>query len=541
MAHDLPDEYFFTSHVTHNRRQNEAIHALDAQLSVTRDRLNSEMRRISGSLEQRLDRLSTSFDAFVELSDLRALLAVFTEPAAVRYRTHRVLEGAADDDGGRDDVAGYWLCPAARGLSAAVRGDTSGARSHMAAAAAVDALRAGTFALLGTAAAAPDEAPLMADWILAKILPELPDEVTRYQRALWIAAGDGLLGDDAYAAVQQAAADAVRRADADGDPAARPEFWISAAPAPAPPARSRVLSGCEGARRQVEAAARLASLRAWLEEALMPQEDAAEEAGAADSAAADGRGGAAGGQGGLDEEAAETLRLLIDEGTAEEAPHLARATQLRAVIESSGTASADNPVPAWTDPAGSTAELVRADAVSRLCSPGRRALAIGVYSPVIAQAAEDLAGRAAEQVDAEAEVVYHGKRVRVTAGGVDEASLRAAREAVEASYAPDRTRLAWAGAAGGAAVLLAVLALAAQTAGLWLAVVAALAVAGVVVYRDRQDRARNRAAVESAGRRLRDKAEEGAAECRELHRQADTAAQQASDDLPAVRKLLRGA
>src|SRR5690625_3922932 len=153
MVHDLPNEYFFTSHVTHNRRQNEAIHALDAQIAATRNRLNSEMRRISGSLEQRLDRLSTSFDAFVELSDVRALLAVFTDSAAVRYRTHRLLEGAGTGDGTGDDVPGYWLSPAARGLAAAVRGDAAATRSAVAEAAEVDALRAGTFALLGTAAA----------------------------------------------------------------------------------------------------------------------------------------------------------------------------------------------------------------------------------------------------------------------------------------------------------------------------------------------------------------------------------------------------
>ncbi|MFC6003604.1 hypothetical protein ACFPZ0_18935, partial [Streptomonospora nanhaiensis] len=378
-----------------DQRQNEAIHELDARLASTRSRLNSEMRRISGSLEQRLDRLSTSFDAFVELSDVRALLAMFPEAAVARYRTHRVLAGEADDDGDRDDVAGYWLCPAARGLAAAVRGDSAAARLRIGEAAALDPLRSGTFALLAEAVAAPREAPALADWILPRILPELPEEVTRYQRALWLLAADGRLGGAAREHVRGLPAEAVRRAGEGGGPAARPEFWATVAPATTPAPGTRVLDGRDSAAHaRVVAADRLAALRGWLEEAL-----AAEGAGAGAAGVEAGTGETGGGAdtGGTGDgrpgaapaapEVAETLRMLVDEGTAEEAPLLRRAAQLRAVVESSGSASPDDPVAAWTDTVGSAADLLRADAAAASAPAPRRALAVWVHAPEVLRAA----------------------------------------------------------------------------------------------------------------------------------------------------------
>ncbi|GAA1757372.1 hypothetical protein [Streptomonospora arabica] len=532
MVYDLPpDNAFLTD--AHNRRQNDAINALDAQISRTQARLNSEMRRIRGSLEQRLDRLSTSFDAFVELSDVRALLAAFPGPAAVRYRAHRLLEGAAaGDDETVQQAAAYWLCPASRGLAAAVRGDAGAARSLVAEAAGADALRAGTFALLGTAAAAPGQAPLMADWILPKVLRELPERVSRYERALWVAAADGVLGADARAMVAGLAQEAARRAGQGQDPAAGPEFWTSAVSAPRPSAPAKALEGRPG-REQLEAAGRLSALRTWLEETLEQGQDAGAAAGegAEDGERTD--------RPRLDDESARTLRLLVDEGTSEEAPHLARANQLRAVIESSGTASPDESAPAWTDPAGDTLELLRADATSMLAPRARRALAIGVYGSVVASAAEDLARTAAEPLPASAEVAYHGRRMRVTPEGADDASLREAEAALEASYAPERRPYVYAGIAAGAAVVLAVLvAVSGAAPWLWVAPAAALGAAGLFVHRGRSGAADAAVATESARRRLRDKVQEGAAEYRGLRGEAASAAERAQEDLRSVRRLL---
>ncbi|MBV2362117.1 hypothetical protein ACFONH_01825 [Streptomonospora nanhaiensis] len=529
-----------------DQRQNEAIHELDARLASTRSRLNSEMRRISGSLEQRLDRLSTSFDAFVELSDVRALLAMFPEAAVARYRTHRVLAGEADDDGDRDDVAGYWLCPAARGLAAAVRGDSAAARLRIGEAAALDPLRSGTFALLAAAVAAPREAPALADWILPRILPELPEEVTRYQRALWLLAADGRLGGAAREHVRGLAAEAVRRAGEGGGPAARPEFWATVAPATTPAPGTRVLDGRDSAAHaRVVAADRLAALRGWLEEAL-----AAEGAGAGAAGVEAGTGETGGGAdtGGTGDgrpgaapaapEVAETLRMLVDEGTAEEAPLLRRAAQLRAVVESSGSASPDDPVAAWTDTVGSAADLLRADAAAASAPAPRRALAVWVHAPEVLRAAQDLAGRAGAPVPDEAQVSHHGRRVRVTSTGPDTASLAAAEAQLAATYATDRGNVVGAAAAGGVAVLAAVAALAAGAVLLWWVAAAGLAAAGVFGYRHRAQAGAAAASVEAARRQLRAKADTGVQEWRAQLAAAEAAEERARADLAAVRRLL---
>ncbi|MDA0567257.1 hypothetical protein LG943_23485 [Streptomonospora sp. S1-112] len=519
-----------------DQRQNEAIHDLDARLASTHSRLNSEMRRISGSLEQRLDRLATSFDAFVELSDVRALLAMFPEAAVARYRTHRMLAGEAADDGDRDDVAGYWLCPAARGLAAAVRGDSAAARRRVGEAAALDALRAGTFALLAAATAAPDEAPALADWILPKILPELPDEVARHQRALWLLAADGLLGGPAREYVRALAADAVRRAEEGGGGAeAAADFWATVAPASTPASGARVLEGGGGAAHaRVVAASRLAALRAWLEEALAPE--AGDGAGAGSAGA--GAGGSGPGAVRVAPEAAETLRLLVDEGSTEEAPLLARAAQLRAVVESSGGASPEDPVAAWTDPAGSAADLLRADAAAS-APASRRALAVAVQAPAVLAAAQDLARRAGEPVPDEAQVTHHGRRVRVTSACPDPASLSAADAALAAAYARDRGDRIRAAAAGGVAVLAAVAALL-GTAVLWVVAAAGLAAAGGFAYRDRAGARAAAASVADARRALRAKADTGVREWRAELAAAEDAAARAQDELAKVRRLLAG-
>src|ERR1700742_2222581 len=53
--------------------------------------LRSQMAQLTGSLEQRLNRLTEAFYAFVELSDLRAELAVFEDEASVRHAAVRLL------------------------------------------------------------------------------------------------------------------------------------------------------------------------------------------------------------------------------------------------------------------------------------------------------------------------------------------------------------------------------------------------------------------------------------------------------------------
>jgi len=97
--------------------------------------------QLTGSIEQRLDRLTKAFYAFVELSDLRAEMAVFEDEASVRHAALRLLRSllrrATDPDvefqlpplpADLPRCRGYWLGPAAGSVAASVAGDESARR-----------------------------------------------------------------------------------------------------------------------------------------------------------------------------------------------------------------------------------------------------------------------------------------------------------------------------------------------------------------------------------------------------------------------------
>src|SRR5690606_16970802 len=198
-----------------DRAQNEAIRELNAELSLARRRLNSELKHIRGTLEQRIDRISASFDAFVELSDVREQLALFTPYARVRYRVLGLLDGADHElpaPAGASEPD-YWLAPCARGLQALLDGDAAGAQRHFFEGAELDPLRAGVFALLASAVKAPESAPALAEWILPGVLPELPEELAAHQLAVLRLAVEGRLGD---AATERALLVCAERLRADG-------------------------------------------------------------------------------------------------------------------------------------------------------------------------------------------------------------------------------------------------------------------------------------------------------------------------------------
>src|SRR3569833_2366872 len=125
-----------------NRRIQELQGEVEAAYSYAASRsraLQSRLSQVQGTLERRLDRLATSFDAFVELSDIRLDLAMFDREAAVRNRTRRLLTALARGAGDPapldlDDCPGYWLKPAADGLAALVHGEAT-ATEQLAAAA----------------------------------------------------------------------------------------------------------------------------------------------------------------------------------------------------------------------------------------------------------------------------------------------------------------------------------------------------------------------------------------------------------------------
>ncbi len=102
----------------------EDLSSVSASLASARSsqrRLHAELSKVRGSLEQRLDRLSAAFDAFVEISDLRVTLGLFDAQGRVRHQARQLLAGVGPD-GEVSDVDAYWLAPALSALRVAVDG-----------------------------------------------------------------------------------------------------------------------------------------------------------------------------------------------------------------------------------------------------------------------------------------------------------------------------------------------------------------------------------------------------------------------------------
>ncbi|ADG73656.1 methyltransferase type 11 [Cellulomonas flavigena DSM 20109] len=323
--------------------------------SQTASALRNDLAALRGSLDARLTRLSEAFTAFVELSSLRDQLSLVAGPALVRQATRArlVTLGTARADGPVLDVAGspaspgYWLADA---LAALGTDDTDAAER----AAVIDRRRTATFlTIAGAVTGLPDLVRRWAPDALGDLTPTEP--VTRAQRALWLAAAHGLLGDDARAVLLErlrAAVAALPSATADETVTAWGEqVKASASHGGTGPRTS------EAAARARRSAATLQALRALVETPADPGDDvpvfgtpdgetAAEDRAAVRTAALD--------------ELAAVLRALVDEGAEEERELMTRVAELEAVV-----AGREAPGATWHAPAGALLDLLRDDALTR--------------------------------------------------------------------------------------------------------------------------------------------------------------------------------
>jgi hypothetical protein len=395
-----------------DHRQNRRIEALQGEVeaaynyAASRSRaLQSRLSQVQGTLERRLDRLARSFDAFVELSDIRLELAVFDREAAVRHRTRRLLMGlaqGADDPPplDLDDCPGYWLKPAAEALSALVRGDTV-AEKLTAEAIERDADRTTLFLTLGLATAGryADAVP----W-LSRSLPALGTTVTAVQRQLWIACADGAFGEPGREHIQRRLTELIDEMPENASEQQRSN-WRQAVPSIGNKRTSlpRELQNEKALTEPPVLGTRLTMLRTRVEAALQPFDAAP---------ASDFVG---------------LLNTLVDEGSPEERTRVARARELRQIIETGGT---EQP-PAWDAPAGETLTLLRSDMFER-SAPGPRALAATVGARWISTIAENLAERASVTPPSELDLQVYGHRLRIGPDG--------AAELAEAQAGIDRDR-----------------------------------------------------------------------------------------------------
>lgn len=349
MTGDLFGGLFQESDQRQSRRISEltddlgSVRASLSQATRTASALRSDLASLRGSIETRLGRLSEAFDAFVELSSLRDQLALVAGPALVRQATRARLAalGTAAGDGGPVlDVAGtpaapgYWLADALDALGP--DGAAAAAR-----AAAIDRRRTATF--LTVAGAACGRADLVERWAADALGTVDPDHaVTRAQRALWVAAAEGHLGEDARSMLLdrlRASVGALPAPSVDETVAA----WTTRLRRSGRTAGTTD-AGAAPVTQVREAAASLAGLRALADGTGEAQPGAPQEA-PGDTAV---------------KELVAVLRALVEEGAEEERELMGRVAQLEAVVS-----GRDAPGPRWDAPAGDLLTLLGDDALGR--------------------------------------------------------------------------------------------------------------------------------------------------------------------------------
>jgi hypothetical protein len=497
-------------------RQNRRIEALQGEVeaaygyAASRSRaLQSRLSQVQGTLERRLDRLARSFDAFVELSDIRLELAVFDREAAVRHRTRRLLMGLAQGASDPppldlDDCPGYWLKPAAEALSGLVRGDAT-AEKFAAEAVERDQDRTTLFLTLGLATAGryADAVP----W-LSRSLPFLGTTVTAVQRQLWIACADGAFGEPGREHIQRRLIELLDEMPADASEQQRAN-WRQAVSAGEKKRTSlpRDLQNEKALTEPPLLAAQLTALRTKVETALQPFDPASAS------------------------DFVDLLNTLVDEGSPDERTLVARARELRQIIETGG---AEQP-PAWDAPAGETLALLRGDMFERT-APGPRALAAKVGGRWISSIAESLAERASVRPPDDLEVRLYGHPLRIGLNGAPALAEAQAGIDRDKAVSPTGERLGMAVGLAGVAVLVLTI-----TAGLpALAVLAALLIfVGAGIWMKlRSDRENAREAAEHDKDRLARQTKTIADALKECHNSHKKLVETAGADREAILTVL---
>jgi hypothetical protein len=439
----------------YDRRQRQQIEDLDAAISgayAQSSRLRSRLSAIEGSLSAKVDRIAAAFDAFVELSDIRAELMVYSKPAVVRHAVRELIgqlsAGSTVVPPDLPEVPGYWLVPATHALYAQLTDDDATAARHIEQATELDGPRTRYFLTAALRLAGPVDLSAVQ---LAALLPAPGAPVTRSARAMWRATAAGAFGAPGTALLVSALVSALGRPDADPAPvvpeprsgndgeAARPDSAREAARSGPAAEAAQTGSAGEAARSgpagemarpdrlpawltaiggSGNSAGSVASALAGLAKRCTPAADEPTEA--ADPA----------------EPLREILAALIDEGHEPERPLLRRAEKLRSLVESGLPRPEFEP---WDEPVGSVDELVRHDIFGSDAGP-LRAPAVRAALPWLTHAADTMvAGVSAPPRARTARI--RGREVTVTASGADATVLDQLRTESDASHQTSSTRL----------------------------------------------------------------------------------------------------
>lgn len=509
------------------RRLEEDLERTSTYMASQRTRLRSELSRVRGTLEQRLDRVSASLDAFIELSDIRATLGMFNDAAIVRHRTLQLLDGASVPHLHLPEVPGYWLVPAAHGLHALLNDAPDTARARFDEAARCDPVRAHYFAVLATALTRTGYAHALGG-ASAELLPHLPapsEEATRAQRALWLLTADGSLGEDAR---ERLLLGTMRHWSAQQVSAPVPSVMTAHADSPAVSARAQRRSAAasrgkaSGIDQRAQAARKITALR----------ENVARVTALGDESPL--------GQAPTPDEAdvtflEQTLRLLVEEGSAEEKPLLARAGELRAVIENSGDGGRQ---PQWDETVGSVGSLLGDDLVHQGVSAHRRTFALVLQRPAVLDSAEELVRQASAPVEDRTTLAVQGVRVTITSDGAEPHELERATRLVRARWAYEGSARQYLWGFLALSGLLAVLGLVSASALAWLLCAGTAVAAVVALVVDGRGRAAAREAAEVQCDRLRGSITEAAEKWRQSLADSDRHADTAEREAAQIRRLL---
>lgn len=527
-----------------NARQRRAIEGLEEEIGALSSslyrqrhesaRLRSQLSQLAGTLEQRVNRLTSSLAALVELSDVRAVLAMFDAPALVRHWAREAITAVIDAGKPVEqlppapaDVAGYWLGPAVDALVALVRGED--ATAALALAEQRDPHRT---ALLLTCGLALGGRPEPAERWLAEALGRLSPgvQVTMAQRVLWTVLAGGAFGSAGGAVLRLRLTELIDGLDRESEQAERAAWrdlvsGLSATGVRLPDLVRADGSAQESLTRVLSAGAQLAALRE-LCSVEAPGHQAFDDHRALDDDAT--------------RTLTEVLHGLVDEGTPDEAALLRRTVELRATIEDGEGAS---PPPAWDSEAGDPAELLRAD-VQDTGRPALAAAARYAGRGWLLEAATQLADATAVTPPASVTVpVPGGHELRVGRSGADGWDLTRVRTEIEerpvVNPAADKTTIGV--AIGGGALCLPVVAWPKGLAVLSVLVGAGLLItAGVRWYRERGARADRIYRRDADLARLEQQVEQAGAQLNEVHQRVSETRERATADLAAVRTRLAG-
>lgn len=473
--------WYFGGGNWYDRRLRGQIEELEESVSgayAQSSRLRSQLAQVQGDLGSKVARMARAFDAFVELSDIRNELAVFTGAAIVRHQARQLLGSVA---AGRTPVPpeppavpGYWLVPATRALYARLSGDTAEAARQAEAAVELDGERARLFLAAATRLGGPVDLPAAE---LHAVLPAGPGPVPWGRRMLWLAtaqdafgpAGRELLASALTRALTETLGPPAAPTAPAGDGAEQRGFaaWVAAVSHQRTDPAG-VATALADVRTRLTAITGLTTGPAGA--GISAREGSAAGAGAGVPAGVGGPAGAgttatsstaAGADGGGAAEAvavvgplAEVVRVLVDEGAPEERELLRRAVELRAVIED-GTAPP--PYRACDEPVGGAGELVLKDVLTsdEVAAPVRAAAARVALPWLRAAVDRAVAAVPVTEPPRASTLRIWETDITVTAAGPDAATLDAARARIATEYRPKRTQLVVGAVLAGAGLLVA--------------------------------------------------------------------------------------